>query len=335
MKVVVIGDAMLDVDIVVDAPGGIRWSPETDGQVVLYGSASRMLLGGAANAALLVRLAGIGNLEVVLAAPFADDCWSLLLAQLIEDAPFSAVPVGETDCTTVKLRAVHPETHAVAARIDCETPARAALASELSEVAADADAILVSDYNKGAIDTLAAGALLEWARAHPDRPLVVDTKEAGKWRDKTWCQTDDPMPNVIYTPNLDEARRMLPSPQAAAAEGDEALASELAEAYHANIVLTRGAQLPVVAIPGGQRQVVEAHENRTAQRHPQVVGAGDAFSAMLTVAAANMGVGGNEVYPQVVYKAAEAADFWAGCYVSMGREQFIEQRQRDHDNAEA
>jgi D-beta-D-heptose 7-phosphate kinase/D-beta-D-heptose 1-phosphate adenosyltransferase len=174
-SILVIGDVMLDHFVIgrVD-----RISPEAPVPVVAFDH-EEYRLGGAANVAHnIVALGGTTQVVGVVGAD-AD------AARLASD--FDALGIGVkglvTDphrCTTRKLRVVTTRNQQVA-RIDYERdgevsgPVEQTIIAKVQELSATADAILISDYLKGAISAAVAQAAAAAARAR-GIPLLVDPK---------------------------------------------------------------------------------------------------------------------------------------------------------------
>ena len=173
--VLILGDLMLDHFVIgrVD-----RISPEAPVPVVQFDH-ERYRLGGAANVAHNVAALG-GRVEI--AGLVGNDAeGSRLLAELREAGiGTGAVFTDASRCTTRKLRVVTTRNQQVA-RIDyeCDTPAPPALEAELvkkvAEAASQADVILISDYQKGAVTKATAQAAIA-AAANRGIPSLVDPK---------------------------------------------------------------------------------------------------------------------------------------------------------------
>jgi D-beta-D-heptose 7-phosphate kinase/D-beta-D-heptose 1-phosphate adenosyltransferase len=174
-SILVIGDVMLDHFVIgrVD-----RISPEAPVPVVAFDH-EEYRLGGAANVAHNIVALG-GTAQVVGVVGADDDA-----ARLASD--FDALGIGVkglvTDpdrCTTRKLRVVTTRNQQVA-RIDYERdgevsgPVEQTIIAKVQELSATADAILISDYLKGAISAAVAQAAAAAARAR-GIPLLVDPK---------------------------------------------------------------------------------------------------------------------------------------------------------------
>lgn len=164
-RVVVVGDVMLDEYVYGDAR---RLSPEAPVPVV-HVSSELDCLGGAANVAK--NLADLGA-KVALVAACGDDSAGERLRTAIEAAgiPASGLVVEPGRQTGVKTRIVCRGQQVV--RVDRETvaPVREATAAELvarlASAAADADAVIFSDYGKGVLDEPHREALVAVIPAH-------------------------------------------------------------------------------------------------------------------------------------------------------------------------
>ncbi|HKW40098.1 MAG TPA: PfkB family carbohydrate kinase [Gemmatimonadales bacterium] len=173
-RVVVVGDAMLDIYLAGDAE---RISPEAPVPVVTVHT-RRYALGGAANVA--ANVAAIGA-ECRLVAVIGDDPrGDSLRAELAQKRlPDRHIVVAAARPTTSKTRVTARGQQVV--RIDEEVEdaidprAENQLLGQLDAAMSDADALLIEDYNKG---TLTAG-VIERAMALAKKrgiPVVVDPK---------------------------------------------------------------------------------------------------------------------------------------------------------------
>ena len=187
LPVLVVGDVMLDRFIV----GRVtRISPEAPVPIVRFES-EHVRLGGAANVAH--NIAALGGRASLVGIVGADAAAAQLREQLAE-AGVSADGLVEdgTRPTTEKVRVVTERNQQVA-RIDYERDADAggdierAIVAQITRLAREAKALLVSDYLKGAITRAVIEALLggasdrrandRRAKASAERtPLIVDPK---------------------------------------------------------------------------------------------------------------------------------------------------------------
>lgn len=173
-RIVVVGDAMLDIYLSGDAE---RISPEAPVPVVTVHT-RRYALGGAANVA--ANVAAIGA-ECRLVAVVGDDARGDSLRSELAQCRLADrhIVVAAARPTTSKTRVTARGQQVV--RIDEEVedpiPARpeAQLGAELERAMADADALLIEDYNKG---TLTAAVIERGMGLAKKRgvPVVVDPK---------------------------------------------------------------------------------------------------------------------------------------------------------------
>lgn len=147
------------------------------------------------------------------------------------------------------------------------------LADALATALAGADALLVSDYGSGLLETAVAGAVA----VHRPATVVVDAHDPARWRGIR--------PNVVV-PNALEAAALVGTPlgtgrgRAAAAAG---LADRLLAAANATAaVVTLDRDGSVALCPGEPPATTTAHP--TAEMYAS--GAGDTFAAALTTALA-------------------------------------------------
>ncbi len=173
-RIVVVGDAILDIYLSGEAE---RISPEAPVPVVVV-QARRYALGGAANVA--ANVAAIGA-ECRLVAVIGDDArGDSLRGELAQNRlPDRHIVVAAARPTTSKTRVTARGQQVV--RIDEEVedpvPAKAEeqLTAELERALADADAVLVEDYNKGTLTPAVIERAMTLARKR-GIPVVVDPK---------------------------------------------------------------------------------------------------------------------------------------------------------------
>ncbi|HWC75797.1 MAG TPA: bifunctional ADP-heptose synthase [Gemmatimonadales bacterium] len=289
MRIVVMGDAMLDVYLVGDAD---RVSPEAPVPVVTV-HASRHALGGAANVA--ANVAAIGAECRLVAVVGADARGESVKAELDDGKLGTQYLVTDpTRPTTSKTRVVargqqmlridEEIEHAISARIMEQ------LGAALERAMRDADALLIEDYNKGTLvpQVIERGLSLAKKRGVP---VVVDPKFKNffAYRGAT-----------IFKPN----RRELEQAMGAALDlaHPDALPEALKKLAVDNLLLTLGAEGmmlvtkdgDVVRIPTMAREVFD------------VSGAGDTVTAWVGTALA-AGASASE--------AAHIANFAAGIEV--------------------
>ncbi len=295
MRIVVVGDVLLDADV-----GGRaeRLSPDAPVPVVAVDTTVRRAGGAGLVATLLAR----DGVETTLVTVIADDDDGRRLRDLLTEVDRGAA--GALDLvagpspspTPVKTR-VRAGEHAVV-RIDeaCDDPAPPIVTPEMLAALTDADAVVVADYGRGvAADPGLRDALSAAARCVP---MVWDPHPRGA----------DPVPGVaVVSPNLAEARAAA-GVTASGIPGAGDAARLLAERWGADAVLvtlgTRGALLHRRASPGTMPHVVPAVPVPSADP----CGAGDRLAATLATALA-----ANASLPAAVQAAAAAAGrFLAG-----------------------
>lgn len=174
IRVAVVGDVMLDRYLIGDTE---RISPEAPVPVVTVAD-ERVVPGGAANVA--VNVAAIGA-TTHLAGAIGDDAAGVALREGLSSLDLS--PAGLVTVpgrpTTTKTRIIARGQQVV--RIDREVTNpladrfRDGFLAAAHAVIADADVLLIEDYDKGAIDAAMAGELVAAGRRR-GVPVVVDPK---------------------------------------------------------------------------------------------------------------------------------------------------------------
>jgi len=288
-RIVVVGDAMLDVYLVGDAD---RVSPEAPVPVVTV-HASRHALGGAANVA--ANVAAIGAECRLVAVLGADARGESVKAELEDDKLGTQYLVTDTTRpTTSKTRVVARGQQMLRIDEEIEHPISARimeqLGAALERAMRDADALLIEDYNKGTLVPQVIERGLSIAKKR-GVPVVVDPKFKNffAYRGAT-----------IFKPN----RRELEQAMGAALDlaHPDALPDALAKLAVDNLLLTLGAEGmmlitkdgEVVRVPSMAREVFD------------VSGAGDTVTAWVGTALA---AGAS------VREAAHIANFAAGIEV--------------------
>ena len=173
-RVVVLGDAMLDIYLAGEAE---RISPEAPVPVVAVHQ-RRIALGGAANVAANVAAIGAeGRLVTVIGDDARGDSVRGELAQhRLRDDWLVVVPDRPTTSKT-RVVARGQQIVRIDEEVDDPVPDRAAeqLGAALDRAIADADALLVEDYNKGALTESVIARSMTAARRR-GVPVVVDPK---------------------------------------------------------------------------------------------------------------------------------------------------------------
>jgi rfaE bifunctional protein kinase chain/domain len=294
-RVTVVGDVMLDHFQVgrVD-----RISPEAPVPVVRF-VREEYRLGGAANVAH--NIAALGG-RVTLVGLVGDDEAARELRRGLDRAgvDHAGLVADASRPTTRKVRVVTLRNQQVA-RVDHEADGDASEASEqqliarLTAAAADAEAIVLSDYAKGVVTPKVIAAALAAARAS-GAPLLVDPKvpQAERYRGA-----------ALITPNHHEAEVM--TQMAIRGEGDARQAARrLHERTGANVLITWGEHGMWIFDRSGGATVEEALP-AAAREVADVTGAGDTVIAVLAL---GLAAGGS------LSDAARLANLAAGLVVA-------------------
>jgi D-beta-D-heptose 7-phosphate kinase/D-beta-D-heptose 1-phosphate adenosyltransferase len=287
-RVAIVGDAMLDVYLRGDVE---RISPEAPVPVVRVRE-RKLALGGAANVAQNV--AALGAACELVAAVGTDAAGATLCAMLTD---IGADPRGLLEVarpTTTKTRVLARSQQVV--RFDEEDDRDLTggdverLLERVRAAVADADALVLEDYNKGVLVPGVIEQAIGWARTRKI-PIVVDPKYRNffAYRGAT-----------VFKPN----RRELESALGAAVNLDlpDSLPETFARLGVEHLLLTLGEQGMALLAAGGQIARVPT----TAREVYDVVGAGDTVTAYL---AAMLAAGGTAP------EAAVIANFAAGVEV--------------------
>ena len=289
-RVVVVGDIMLDRYLVGDAE---RLSPEAPVPVVTVRE-RHARLGGAANVAMNVAALGARSLLVGVVGDDTDGATirqELAVARL-EDRYILSI-AGRP--TTSKTRIISRSQQIVRIDDEVETLLDGSDLDKLVRVArdamADADALLLEDYNKGALAPKLIAAVMEVARRR-GIPIVVDPK---------FRQFFEYAGATVFKPN----RRELESALGAAVDlkNGNALPEVLARLKVDNLLVTLGAEGMVLVMKDGSL----THIPSIARSIYDVSGAGDTVTAWMGAALA---AGGS------VREAAQVANYAAGVEVS-------------------
>ena len=269
--VLIVGDVMLDHFVI----GRVeRISPEAPVPVVQFDHEAYRL-GGAANVAHNVAALG-GRVEMVGIVGHDAEAARLRtdLAALAIGA--AGLVIDSARCTTRKLRVVTTRNQQVA-RIDYESEREIAgdleaeVIARLRELARNADAILVSDYLKGAISRGVAAAAVDAARQR-GIPLLVDPKVP---------HIDYYAGATVVTPNHHEAEAVTHMRIRTIEESRAAARRFRARANCESVLITRGEHGMSLLGPDGDAELpAEAREVS------DVTGAGDTVIATMTLALA-------------------------------------------------
>lgn len=281
--IVVVGDALLDVDLVGSAS---RLTP--DAPVPVVEDVQRHERPGGAALAAVIAAAATAR-EVVLVTPLDSDGDADRLRALL-DGRVTLLPIPATGGTAVKQR-VRIGDHAVV-RIDSGAPVATLgpLPSAAAAAIRDAAAVLVADYGRGTTAAPDVRAALAQARG----PVVWDPHPRGA----------DPVPSVrLVTPNGAEAARVAQvegSGLAAVGARAEALIRRWGVGA---VAVTLGAGGALLSYGSGAPMVVPA----VPVSGGDPCGAGDSFAAAATLALADGAVTGEAVAAAVAAATAFVA----------------------------
>lgn len=173
VNALVIGDIMLDIFVY----GAVnRISPEAPVPVFQY-KGEKEMLGGAGNVA--ANLASLGCRTVCVGLIGNDDAGEKISRLLEEHQCQSALTVLPDYMTTVKTRLIASHNHLL--RTDRETtrpdmtPILSAFFEKIDRAIADADIVLLSDYNKGLLTPDLTPVIIDRAR-QAGKPVIIDPK---------------------------------------------------------------------------------------------------------------------------------------------------------------
>jgi len=268
-RVVVVGDIMLDRYLVGDTE---RLSPEAPVPVVTVRE-RHAALGGAANVAANVSALGARSLLVGIVGDDTDGATlrqELAVARLEDRFVLSVA----SRPTTSKTRIIARSQQIVRIDDEVDTLLDGAELERLIRVArdalADADALLLEDYNKGALAPKLIAAVMEVARRR-GIPIVVDPK---------FRQFFEYAGATVFKPN----RRELESALGAAVDlqNGNALPEVLARLKVDNLLVTLGSEGMVLVMKDGST----THIPSIARDIYDVSGAGDTVTAWMGAALA-------------------------------------------------
>jgi rfaE bifunctional protein nucleotidyltransferase chain/domain/rfaE bifunctional protein kinase chain/domain len=260
MKVTVLGDLLLDVDVQGDVE---RLTPYAPVPVLDVVSETKRAGGAGLVATLLAR----DGHDVVLVTALSDDLRATELPPLLEGI---ALVAGRSPSPTVVKTRIRSREQPIV-RIDegSGTPEAPEVTEPMLQAVRAADLIVVADYGRRLLEVAALRDAV--AEAATRVPVVWDPHSRGA----------QPVPGVIVTPNLGEARAFSGVEGGGVAFADEA-AQRLFEAWGcAAVVVTMGSHGALLRTSAtGLPLVAAAPEVRDAD----VNGAGDRFASALAVA---------------------------------------------------
>ncbi len=272
-RIAVLGDVMLDEFVWGDVT---RISPEAPVPVVDIRRES-VHLGGAAN--VLSNLTALGAEACVIGVVGKDAAGDRLRSSLREASPLQSdelLIVDESRPSTVKTRIIAHSQLVVRADRELRTPINGKteerIISALKETIAEADALVVSDYDKGVVTPRVLSEILP--AAYKRIPVLIDPKmrNLASYR-----------PATLVTPNHHEALRMTNIEE----DSDNGL-------YRAAELLRQKLNCDAVLITRGDRGMMLLEGNgepvyvaTTAREVYDVTGAGDTVIATLAAALAS------------------------------------------------
>lgn len=281
---VVVGDSMLDVDLLGSAT---RLCPDAPVPVVDLGERWERP-GGAGLAALLAVRSGV---EVVLVTALGEDDAAVRLADLLEGLEVELRPLRLVGGTVVKTRVAASGVPMLRLDSGAGRPAGGVLPRSVEAALAGAAAVLVADYGRGVaalpalrrrLSTLAAGVPVVWD-PHPKGPVPV--RHA-----------------ALATPNAAEAAHF--GGGADAADSGRRLCDQWGVQA---VAVTHGERGAWLTRAGSRSVQVPLVGSATTAGHPRpdTCGAGDQFAVSATAAL----LGGADVESAVRTAVMEAAAY--------------------------
>lgn len=269
--ILVVGDAMLDTFV---AGRVARLSPEAPVPVVLFDHESHRV-GGAANVAHNV--ATLGGRATLIAVTGHDEAASTLTGACHDAGITPALVADANRRTTTKMRIVTDRNQQVA-RVDYEVDAdltadvERQVVSAIARHAADASAIVVSDYVKGCVTADVMRAAIAAGRTR-GIPVLVDPKVP---HIATYAGA------TVITPNHHEAESATHRRVQTDEDARDAARQFLEQSTCEAVLMTRGDQGMWLLGPG-----VEGSLSATAREVADVTGAGDTVIAAMALALAS------------------------------------------------
>jgi D-beta-D-heptose 7-phosphate kinase/D-beta-D-heptose 1-phosphate adenosyltransferase len=271
-KIVVLGDVMLDEFVWGDVT---RISPEAPVPVVDIRRES-VHLGGAAN--VVANVVALGAKACAVGVVGNDSAGERLRASLKEASALQAddyLVVDEGRPSTTKTRIIAHSQLVVRADREQRTPitgqVEAQVLDSLKRALQDADAFVVSDYDKGVVTPRILGEILQIT--YERIPVLIDPKT----RNFSYYQ-----PASLITPNHHEALR-LTNTEEDTDEGLQRAALIIQEKLHCDAVLITRGDRGIMLLERDHDPVFVA---TTAREVYDVTGAGDTVIATLAVALA-------------------------------------------------
>ena len=272
-RIAIIGDAIADKFL----HGSISRVSREAPVFILRHDKTETVPGGAANCAM--NLVALGARVSLISVTGADESGNELRAKL-EGAgvDINSVIVSDKVQTTTKVRILAGHSHSSkqqVIRIDYDAPPiseaelRQAISASLEQTIANADALIISDYNYGVVDPQTVAVAKK-----RDIPMLVDSR----------FHLADFTGFTAATPNQDEVENLVGT-QISSIEQLETAASELKQrlGYHA-LLVTRGGQGMMLL----EDDATPLHIRAVGAQQPvDVTGAGDTVIATFTLALAS------------------------------------------------
>ena len=276
-KLLIVGDAIADRFLFGSISRVSREAPV----FILRHEQTETIPGGAANCA--VNLASLGAKVALLSVVGKDNAGGELLTKLeASGVDISSVIASNKIQTTTKVRILAGQTHSSrqqVIRIDYEDGplsddlVRKGLLQQLRDLAAEVNAVIISDYNYGVVDETAVGILRERHRSS-SLPVLVDSR----FRSSSFTGL------TAATPHGDELEHLIDG-TISSIEQLEAEAIALKQRLgHQALLVTRGSQ-GMMLIEEGQPPL---HISAVGGDQPvDVTGAGDTVIATFALALAS------------------------------------------------
>ncbi|HMF57175.1 MAG TPA: PfkB family carbohydrate kinase [Pyrinomonadaceae bacterium] len=276
-KVLVVGDMVADQFLYGEISRVSREAPV----LILRHERTETIPGGAANAA--ANLASLGARAVIVGVAGEDESGRALMEKLrccgVECGGVVTLPRGRT---TTKMRVLAGQVHSTkqqVIRVDYDgessfdTEVRQQLLARIHEEIQDADAVIISDYNYGVVDTAVAAAA--WYSADQRSiPILVDSR----------FRLSDFHKFNSATPNEDEVEQLHGRPIKSDEELETAGERLRSRLDYRALLVTRGSRGMVLFEEGRAPLHIEA----VGSREPvDVTGAGDTVIAAYSLAIAS------------------------------------------------
>lgn len=263
LRAVVVGDLLLDVDVEGEVE---RLTPYAPVPVLDVVSETKRAGGAGLVATLLAR----DGHAVTLVTALADDARAAELPPLL---PGIAIVAGRSPAATVVKTRIRSREQPIV-RIDQGTAAPEApeVTAAMVQAIAAADLVVVADYGRRLLEQPAVRDAISAAAARVT--VVWDPHPRGA----------TPVPGVVVTPNLGEARGFSGVEGSGVPFADEAALRLLAEWGSAAVVITMGAHGALLRTSATGLPLVAAADT---VQDADVNGAGDRFASALAVALAS------------------------------------------------